>query len=87
VYSCRDAFHVVLCITLRNGLKMREYKVYWLTDFPLIANLLGARQEIIMVISQEKQTNKHKEKLIILQSIGMIVIIVKKKGDHLHPRA
>ena len=38
------------CITLRNGLKISEYKAYWLTDFPLIA-----RQEIIMMTFQKKQ--------------------------------
>ena len=32
-------------------------------------------QEIIMMISQKKQTNKYKEKFIILQSIGIVVTI------------
>ena len=41
-------------------------------------NLLGTCQEIIMVISQKKQTNKYKEKLVILQSIGIIVIKSKE---------
>ena len=34
---------------------------------------MGSYQEIIKVISK-KQTNKCKEKLVILQSIGIIVI-------------
>jgi len=29
-------FMCPLFMTLRNGLKMSEYEVYWLTDFPLI---------------------------------------------------
>jgi len=32
----REAFHVVLFITLYNELKMSEHGVYWLTDYPLI---------------------------------------------------
>jgi len=55
---------------LRNGLKMSEYKAYWLMGLPLI-KLLGARQEIIMVIFK-KETNKYKEKLAILQSIWIV---------------
>ena len=39
-------------------------------DFPLI--IYWAHQEIIMVISQKKQINKYKEKLVILQSIEII---------------
>jgi len=35
-----------LFITLRNGLKMSEYEVNWITDF-------RAHQEIIMVISKK----------------------------------
>ena len=42
-------------------------------------NLLGAHQEIIMVISK-KQTNKYKEKLAFFQSIGIMVIKVRKQG-------
>jgi len=53
-----------------NGLKMSEYKAYWLTGFPLI-KLLGTCQEIIIIIFK-KETNKYKEKLVILQSIGII---------------
>ena len=34
--ACRDAFHVFLFITLHNELKISEYKVYLLMDFPLI---------------------------------------------------
>ena len=44
--------------------------MHWLTDFPLIIYW----EEIIMVISQKKLTNKYKEKLVILQSIGIIVL-------------
>ena len=40
--------------------KMSEYKAYWLMDFPQ-NNELGACQEIIMVISKKKLTNKYKE--------------------------
>ena len=40
---------------------MSEYEVHWLMDFPLI--IYWARQEIIMVISQKKQTNKYKKKI------------------------
>ena len=29
-------FMLCLFITLHNGLKMSDYEVYWLTDFPLI---------------------------------------------------
>ena len=50
---------------------MSEYEVYWLTDF-------RACQEIIMVISQKKLTNKYKEKLVILRLIGIIVIKSKE---------
>jgi len=43
---------------------MSEYEVNWLTDFPLI---------IYLVCSQKsKQTSNYKEKLVILQSIGII---------------
>ena len=38
-----------------------------------------------MVVSQKKQTNKYKEKLVIVQSIGIIVIKKQgNKGGHLH---
>jgi len=47
---------------------------------PVIDIKVGARQEIIMVISKKKQTNKCKEKLAILQLIGIIVIKVRKQG-------
>ena len=55
---CRDACFSCcsLFITLRNGLKMSEYEVYWLTDIPY--NLLGTRHEIIMVISQKKENKQ-----------------------------
>ena len=48
--------------------------MYWLTDF-------RAHQKIIMVISlslKKKLTNKYKEKLVILQLIGIIVIKSKE---------
>jgi len=35
-------------------------------------------QEIIMVISQKKQAKKYKEKLVMVQSIGIIVIKSKE---------
>ena len=57
---------------------MSKYEAYWLKDFPLI--IYWACQEIIMVISQKTQTNKTKKKLVILQSIGIIVIKSKEKG-------
>jgi len=31
-------------ITLRNGLKMSEYEVYWLTDFPLMIYWVRAKK-------------------------------------------
>ena len=37
-------------------------------------NLLGACQEIIMMIFQINQTNKYKEKLVNLESVGIIVM-------------
>jgi len=39
---------------------------------------MDTRQEIIMVISQKKQTNRYNEKLVILQSIGIIIIKSKE---------
>jgi len=39
---------------------------------------LGAWQEIIIVISFKKLANKFKEKLVILQAIGIIVIKSKE---------
>ena len=44
-------------------------------------NLLGVHQEII-IISQKKANKQIKGKLVILQSIGIVVI--KVKDDHLH---
>ena len=52
--DCRVAFHIVLFIILRNGLKMSECKVYWLTDFPLIIYWVG--QEIMVIF--QKKANK-----------------------------
>jgi len=43
-----------LFITLRSGLKMSEYEVYWLTDFPL----LSMRQEICNYGDLSKKANK-----------------------------
>ena len=60
-----------------NELKMSEYEVHWLLDFPLI--IYWAHQEISMVISEKKQANKNKEKLAILLSIG--IIVVRKQGS------
>ena len=51
---------------------MSEYEAYWLTGFLLINS--WACQEIIIVISFKKLTNKCKEKIVILQVIGIIVI-------------
>ena len=42
---------------------MSDYEVYWLADFLLI--IYWVCQEIIMMISQKKQTNKYKEKFIV----------------------
>jgi len=39
---------------------------------------LGACQEVIIVISFKKLTNKYKEKFVILQAIGIIVIKSKE---------
>ena len=50
--------------------------MYWLMDYPLI--IYWTHQELIMAIFQKKQTNKYKEKLVILQSIGIIVIKSKE---------
>jgi len=63
-------------MTLCNGLKMSEYELYWLTDFPLIISWHMPRNNYGDL--SRKQTNKHKEKLVILQSIGIIVIIGKE---------
>ena len=61
-----------------------DWKYEWIwsvlaNGFPT-NNLLGARQEIIMVISLKKQTNKYKEKVVILQSIEIIVILEGQKN-------
>ena len=39
MFSCCCLF-IMLC----NGLKMREYKSYWLTDFPLIISWVHAKK-------------------------------------------
>ena len=65
-----------------NGLKMSVYEVYWLIDFTLTNNQV--RQEIIMLtlkryaLVRKKHSNKYKEILVILQSIGIIVIKSKE---------
>ena len=47
----REAFYAILCfITLRNKLKMSEYKVYWLTDFPLINSWVCLERIIIFLL-------------------------------------
>jgi len=48
---------------------MSEYEAYWL-GFST-NNLSGAGQKIIMVIKKNKQ---YKKKLVIIQSIGIIVM-------------
>jgi len=57
---------------------MSECEAYWIMDFPLILNNYGMHQELIMVISQIRQTNNYKEKIVISQSIGIIVIKSKE---------
>ena len=47
---------------------MSDYEAHWLTDFPPIRNNYG----------DLKQPNKYKEKLVILQLIGIIVIKSKE---------
>ena len=51
-----------MLFSVYNRLKMSEYEVYWL-GFST-NNLLGTRQEIIM-ISQKNQANNYKKKLVI----------------------
>ena len=51
---------------------MSKYEVYWLTAILLINSL--ACQEVMIVFSFKKLTNKCKEKLVILQAIGIILI-------------
>ena len=71
-----DTFHAVLCLTLRNGLKMSEQKAYWRTGFPLIKQLGALRNNYCNL---KKETNKYKEKLV---SIGIIVRKQENKGGH-----
>ena len=64
---------------------MSEYEVYWLKDFPLINSWACLERIIIFPLKRyaliiKKQTNKYKEKFIILQSIGIIFIKVRKQG-------
>ena len=79
--DCRDAFHVALCL---NATWWAESELVWSIPANRFStnNLLDTRQELIMVISQKKQRNEYKEKWVILQSIGIIVI--KSKSNHLH---
>jgi len=55
---------------------MSEYKVYWLTGFPII--IYCAPRNNYGDLSQKKQTNKYKEIFVILQSIGIIVMKSKE---------
>ena len=53
--------------------------MYWLTDIPIINRWARLERIINFLLKQyalliKKQTNKYKEKLVILQSIGIIVI-------------
>ena len=77
-----------------NGLKISEYDVYWLTEFQLI-NIWAHQNKLILfiilslkqyalLILKNKQTNKYKEKLVILQLIEIKVIKVRNKGGHLY---
>jgi len=52
---------------------MSKYEAYWLTAFLLINC-----QEVIIVISFKKLAIKCKEKLVILQAIGIIVMKSKE---------
>jgi len=58
---------------------MSEYEVYWLTDFPLIIFGCLPRNNY-GDLPKKNQASKCKEKLVILQSIGIIVIKVRKQG-------
>jgi len=62
-------------------LKISEYEVQWLMDFPLI-NIWAPKKLILAIIlsfeavssTLKKHTNKYKEKLAIIQSIGILII-------------
>jgi len=69
-------FMLFSVIALRYGLKISEYEAYWLAGFLLINSWV--RQEVIILISFKNLPNKCKEKLVILQAIGIIVI---KQGE------
>ena len=62
-------------ITLRNGLKMSECI---LDNGFSTNNLLGTPRNDYGNLSKKKQTKIDKEKLVILQSIGIIVIKSKE---------
>ena len=55
---------------------MSEYKVYWPMDFPLINSWVCPERIVLLkwhALVIKKQTNKYKEKLVISQSIEIIV--------------
>ena len=55
---------------------MREHETHWLMDFPLINNLKNNYSDL-------KKPNKqvlYEENFIILQSIEIVVIKVRKQG-------
>jgi len=52
---------------------MSEYETYWLTDFPVRSVPRSNYGDL-----SKKQTKKYTEKLVILQSIGIIVIKSKE---------
>ena len=73
--DCKDAFHAVnTALRAENELIQSILANRFSTNY-----LLDVRQEIFMMISQKKQASKCKKKLIILQSIGIIVIKVRKQ--------
>ena len=52
---------------------MSEYEAYWLMDFPLIIYWLNNYGDL-----KKSKQNKCKEKLVILQSIEIIVVKSKE---------
>ena len=53
---------------------MSEYEVYWVTDFPLVNSWVYLQRFINFLFeavctSYKKQTNKYKEKSVILELI------------------
>ena len=59
---------------------MSEFEAHWQKDFTP-NNLLDARQKIIMEISQKSKQTSIKEKLVILQLIGIIAIKSKETRE------